>query len=241
VVRDLVVRMLSREGFRVTTAEDGQSGLKLASELRPDAITLDVNMPGPDGWQVLTELKGNAALADIPVVLMTIHDDRQAAFALGASDYVPKPIDSKLLLRALERHVPSGIAKKRVLVVDDDAAVRDHLRSLLTQAGVEVDEAPNGKVALDRLAANAPALVLLDLNMPEMDGFEFLRSCRADSRYRSLPIIVVTARDLSSEERALLSREVSLVVEKGEGSLDALLSDVKTMIGTRARASSART
>src|SRR5262249_34909321 len=159
--RDLMTRLLAREGFRVTTAADGATGLRLARELHPAAITLDVNMPDMDGWQVLTELKSDPEVCDIPVLLLTIRDDIQTGYALGAHDFLTKPIDSRQLVKSLERHMQLAEGPRVVLVVDDDAAVRALLRRTLSDRGFEVDEAADGRAGLTRLAARRPGLVLL--------------------------------------------------------------------------------
>src|SRR5207237_1369752 len=156
-VRDLMQRFLTKEGFRVVTAAGGEEGLRRARELRPDAITLDVMMPGMDGWAVLSALKADAAVADIPVIMLTIVDDKNLGYALGASDYLTKPIDRERLVKVLTQHrrdLP-------VLVVDDDAGLRQLLRRMLEPEGFTVVEAENGRVALERLADVRPSVILL--------------------------------------------------------------------------------
>ncbi|MDO9070349.1 MAG: response regulator, partial [Deltaproteobacteria bacterium] len=193
--RDLLKRFLSKDGFRVKTVSEGEEGLRLARELQPDVITLDVMMPGLDGWAVLTELKADPALADIPVVMLTIVDNKNLGYALGASDYLTKPIQRERLLAVLEkyrRHPQPG----PVLVVEDDPETREILRRLLEKEGCQVIAAENGRVALERLAESQPMLILLDLMMPEMDGFQFIDRVRQHENWRTIPIVVVTAKDL---------------------------------------------
>src|SRR5204862_2899850 len=175
-VRDLMQRFLTKEGFRVVTASGGEDGLRYARELRPDAITLDVMMPGMDGWSVLSALKADPAVADIPVVMLTIVDDRNHGYTLGASDYLMKPVDRDRLLALLRRY-QNGSAR-RVLVVDDDAGTRTVMRSFLERDGWTVSEAENGLAALELVGRERPSLVLLDLRMPVMDGFEFVAELR---------------------------------------------------------------
>jgi CheY-like chemotaxis protein len=181
-VRDLMQRFLIKEGFRVVTASGGEEGLRWARELRPDAITLDVMMPGMDGWAVLSALKADPEIADIPVVMLTIVDDRNLGYALGASDYLTKPIDRERLVTVLRRYRRDG----PVLVVDDDVVVRQLFRRILEPEGHVVVEAENGRVALERLRDVSPSVVLLDLMMPEMDGFEFVGEFRRHAPPRGL-------------------------------------------------------
>ena len=228
-VRNLLGRFLSREGFRVETAADGETGLRLARELVPTIITLDVVMPGMDGWAVLASLKGDPALAAIPVVILSIIDEKPMGFALGVSAYLTKPIDRKGLAAVLIKYAPTS-ATRSVLVVEDDAATRATLRRTLEQHGWEVDEAVNGRIALERIAERLPALVLLDLVMPEMDGFEFLEGLRRRS-VPPVPVVVITAKDLTDEDRRRLNGGVARVVEKARGGPEAVLAEVQELIG----------
>jgi adenylate cyclase len=211
-VREVVGRYLEREGFTFAEANGGREGLRLARELKPAAITLDITMPDLDGWTVLVAIKGDPALADIPVILLTIIDEKNRGFALGASEYLVKPIDRDKLIRVLRQlSTPSGGS---ILVVDDDQMSRAGLRNSLEQAGWQVVEAGNGQVALTRLKEAHPSAILLDLMMPEMDGFEFLEEVRRHEEWRDIPVIVITARDVSMEERARLNGQVESVVQK---------------------------
>jgi CheY-like chemotaxis protein/anti-sigma regulatory factor (Ser/Thr protein kinase) len=230
-VRDLLARMLGREGFRVLEAAGGEEGLALARADRPDLITLDVLMPGMDGWAVLTALKADPALAAIPVILQTIIDDRNMGFALGASEYLTKPIDRKKLVALVKGHIGSGTGP--LLVVEDDADTRALLRRELGKAGWRVTEAENGRVALERIAAERPALVLLDLMMPEMDGFEFLDILHHDEDRRGIPVVVITAKTLTEEDRRRLNGGVERVVQKRGLDAAALLAEVKHLVGFR--------
>jgi CheY-like chemotaxis protein len=225
-VRDLMQRFLGKEGFLVVTAASGEEGLRRARELRPDAITLDVMMPGLDGWAVLSALKADTDLADIPVVMLTIVDDKSLGYALGASDYLTKPIDRERLVTVLEKYrrdLP-------VLVVDDDATVRQLLRRMLEPEGYTVVEAENGRAALERLREGPPALILLDLMMPEMDGFEFLTEFRRNEGWRTIPIVVITAKDLSREERERLNGYVQKILQKGAHGRAELLAEVRELV-----------
>jgi CheY-like chemotaxis protein len=199
-VRDLMQRFLSREGFRVVTAASGEEGLRQARDLRPDAITLDVMMPGMDGWAVLSALKGDAALADIPVVMLTIVDDKNLGYALGAADYLTKPIDRERLTTVLKQHRRD----RPVLVVDDDVTVRQLLRRMLEAEGYTVVEADNGRAALARLDDVSPSLILLDLMMPVMSGWELREQMLRDPSMAAIPTIVITGDTRASQRTAQL-------------------------------------
>jgi signal transduction histidine kinase/CheY-like chemotaxis protein len=235
-VRDLMSRFLGKEGFRAVTAAGGEEGLRLARELQPDVITLDVLMPGMDGWSVLAALKADAALADIPVVMLTMLDDRNLGYALGAADYLTKPIDRERLVAVLGRYRPD----LPVLVVDDDADFRSLVRRMLERDGYTVVEADNGRAALARLRDATPGVVLLDLMMPEMDGFDFVAAVRTDAAWRSLPIVVITAKDLSPEDHERLNGYVARVLQKGALSREALLAEVRDLVALSASRSRSR-
>ena len=230
--RDLLQRFLSREGFRVVLASSGKQGLHLARDLRPDVITLDVLMPGMDGWAVLAALKGDVDLAGIPVVMVTIVEDMNMGYALGASDYLVKPMDRRRLAAVLDKyrclHPPC-----KILVVEDDAPTREMLSRMLEKAGWLVTEAENGRVALARMAGAAPDLVLLDLIMPEMDGFAFLEETRQTEAWQRIPVVVVTAKDLTPEDRARLNGYVETILNKGAYTRDDLLRQIRNMVTRR--------
>ena len=236
-VRDLMARFLGKEGFRIVTAASGEEGLRLARELRPDVITLDVLMPGMDGWSVLAALKADAELADIPVVMLTMLDDRNLGYALGAADYLTKPIERERLVSVLGRYRQD----LPVLVVDDDPDFRELARRMLEREGYTVIEADNGRAALDRLHDGLPGVVLLDLMMPEMDGFDFVAAVRDQPAWRSVPIVVITAKDLSAEDHERLNGYVARVLQKGALSRETLLGQVRDLVaasthhGRRAR------
>jgi CheY-like chemotaxis protein/anti-sigma regulatory factor (Ser/Thr protein kinase) len=222
--RDLLKRHLARDGCRVVTTGTGKEGLALARELQPDFITLDVRMPGMDGWQVLSELKADAQLDHIPVILVTILEDRNLGFALGASEYVTKPVSRERLSELLQRY---GSRSAPVLVVEDHADTRELIRRTLEQEGVAAVLAENGRVALERLESCQPALILLDLLMPEMDGFELLQALREREAWSGIPVVVVTAKDLTREEREALAGRTDQVIEKGAYGREQLLAEVR--------------
>jgi CheY-like chemotaxis protein len=223
-VREVMARFLEREGFVVRVASGGREGLRLAQELRPAAITLDVNMPDLDGWTVLAAIKGDPLLSNIPVVLLTIEDNKNRGYALGAADYMVKPIDREQLAAML--HGLSNAAGRTVLLVDDDEIMRQSVRRALEQENWAVVEAENGRVALQRIAEQMPDAIMLDLMMPEMDGFEFLAEMRKRPEWQDIPVLVVTAKDLSIEERRRLSGDVERVMQKSASELDELLREL---------------
>ena len=236
-VREVMERFLVREGFSVVTASGGHEGLRLARELHPAAITLDVMMPDLDGWTVLAAIKGDPELADIPVILMTIVDEKNRGYALGATDYMVKPIDRDRLSGVL-RNI-CGAVGRQALLVDDDDMMRRAMRLALEKDGWEVSEAENGRVALERLDEMRPDIIMLDLMMPEMDGFEFLVEMRSRAQWRDIPVLVVTAKDLTAEERARLNGDVERVLQKGSSELNELLEEIgRVLPGSIARSRS---
>jgi signal transduction histidine kinase/CheY-like chemotaxis protein len=224
-VRDLLERFLTKEGFSVVLAEGAVEGLRRARDIRPAAITLDVLMPDLDGWTVLAALKGDPELADIPVILVTIVDEKNKGYALGAADYLIKPIDRDRLARVL-RKLCGDRASRDVLVIEDDDTTREVLRGALARDGWSVAQAENGRVGLTRLAEKIPDVILLDLMMPEMDGFEFIAELRGKPEWQHIPVLVVTARDLSAEDRRRLSGGVQQIIQKGAYDRDRLLAEV---------------
>jgi PAS domain S-box-containing protein len=213
-VRELVEHTLKKEGYQVVLAPEGEKGLLLARTLQPMAIILDVLMKEMDGWEVLTRLKNDPELAEIPVVMLTIVDDRNKGYLLGASDYLVKPIAPDRLAKVLRKYKREQ-SPGQVLVVDDDAPTREMLGRILEKTGWSIKEAENGRVALERVRERAPELILLDLVMPEMDGFEFLRHLRQQEQGRSIPVIVVTGQELSAADRLWLNGSVENILQKG--------------------------
>ncbi|HYH09307.1 MAG TPA: response regulator [Thermoanaerobaculia bacterium] len=227
--RDLMQRYLQKEGFTVRTATGGAQGLRLARMLRPAAITLDVMMPDMDGWSVLSALKGDVALRDVPVIMLTMVDDPVRGFTLGASDYATKPVNRKRLSQILKKFTCVR-PPCPVLVIDDDALTRSLTRTILEKEGWVVSEAENGVEALRSMEKNRPALIFLDLLMPEMDGFAFATEVKMHPEWRSIPIVVVTAQDLTSEDRRRLNGHVETILRKHGDSRDALLEQVRDLL-----------
>jgi signal transduction histidine kinase/CheY-like chemotaxis protein len=228
-VQDLMRRLLSKEGFRVVTASAGEEGLKLAGELHPDVITLDVIMPSMDGWAILSALKADPKLADIPVIMLTIMDSKNMGYTLGASDYLTKPIDRDRLVTILKKF-RRDLPHFRVLLVEDDAETREILRQMLEKTGCSVIEAGNGRVALERMADSQPALILLDLMMPEMDGFQFVAELCKHEQWRSIPVVVITAKDITPEDRLRLNGYVEKILQKETDTSEKLLAEVRDLV-----------
>jgi signal transduction histidine kinase/DNA-binding response OmpR family regulator len=225
-MQEVVGRILAKEGYRVAGAADGERGVLLARRLRPRAILLDLILPGRSGWDVLSRLKADPELASIPVVVLSTIDDRTRGIALGADEYLVKPVDRDQLIASVHRYIRGG----DVLIVEDDAATRAVLRTMLERAGVRVRLAAHGAEGLALLEQEAPGLVLLDLMMPVMDGFAFLREVRANPAWRTLPIVIMTAKDLSPDEIREIEASVARVMTKHGHNLDEVLSQVVSLV-----------
>ncbi len=212
--RELIANHLRGGGFSVVTAAGGREGLKRAEQLHPIAITLDILMPDIDGWTVLAALRGNPELSNIPVVMVTVTDDQQhKGITLGAAGYLTKPIDRDRLI-ALLRPYQARVRRTRVLLVEDDAIQRERVRSWLEPQQWQISEAENGRVALDQLADDLPDIILLDLVMPEMDGFQVIAALQERPASRGIPVIVITSLDLSAADRARLNSGVEGILLK---------------------------
>lgn len=235
-VHDLVRRFLEKEGFRTVCAQTGLEGLELARALQPTVIVLDVMMPTMDGWSVLTRLKGDPAISEIPVVMLTMVDNKEMGFSLGVDDYMLKPIERGSFVSTLRKYGSlTAAAVSTVLVVEDDPATRDLMRASLEKEGFKVVEACNGAEGLRKLATMRPALILLDLMMPEMDGFQFTREVRAHPEWLDIPIIVITAKDIAAEDRSRLDGHVSRILQKGACGREELLSEISSRIARAAQ------
>jgi hypothetical protein len=229
-VQRAMAKILEPEGFTVISARTGQDGLRLAKEKRPRIIILDILMPDMDGWTVLKELKQLPALASIPVVLLTMTDDKETGFALGASAFINKPIEQEQLLEAIQYHKASADGR-HALVVEDDPHQRDLVLRMLEKEGWESEFVVNGAEALEAVAARQPAIILLDLLMAEMDGFEFLTHLRANPDWKLIPVVVITSMDLTSDVRARLQGRVDNIFQKGRYSRDNLIRQIRDSVG----------
>ena len=226
-----MTKFLHREGFLVRTAADGTAGLALARELTPRAILLDVMMPGVDGCSVLSALKAEPVLDAIPVIMVTFVEQRALAASLGAADYVMKPVRWDRFKAVMDRFRPP---EHGVLVVDDDADQRARMRKALERDGWSVTEAENGQDGLDKLATARPGLVLLDLTMPVMDGFAFLEAMRARPDQATIPVVVLTALDLTWEDRRRL-QGASQILHKGDVGMRALVDKLANLSAKEAK------
>ncbi len=236
---DLIATSLRRAGYHPVHAKNGDEALEFARRIKPAAITLDVMMPQTDGWTVLTSLKADAELCEIPVVMVTMVADRGMGLSLGAAEFMTKPVDRTRLTAVL-----NGLLRRDgpVLVVEDDAATRDMTRRTLEKMGLAVAEATNGRTALRWLSDHSPpAIVLLDLMMPEMDGFEFLDELRERADWLDIPVIVLTAKQLTTDERSRLTGRARQVVAKAGGNGGDLVTVIADAVRRRpARAMGAR-
>jgi PAS domain S-box-containing protein len=226
--RELMLRYLQKEGFDAVTAGDGREALRLARELRPSFITLDVMMPGMDGWAVLSALKADPDLSGIPVIMVSIVDDHKMGYALGATEYLTKPVERKQLLTLVGKYGRHS-SERNVLVVEDDEASRSLLKRILEEDGWHVVQAENGEIALRSVAEQIPDLILLDIFMPQMDGFDFAFAVRKNEKWRHIPIVVITAMDLSSEDRARLNGKVNAILTKGAYTREELLEEIRDL------------
>ena len=234
--RELISDHLKADGFSVVTAAGGMEGLKLAKELQPTAITLDVMMPDLDGWSVLAALRQNPELADIPVIMVSIVDEHRRGIALGAAGYLTKPIDRERLHQLVRRFMaPAG--PTRVLMVEDDAVQRERMLGWLERPPWIVREAANGREALSLLREEKPDVILLDLMMPEMDGFEVVAALQKDAGWRDIPVIVITSLDLNAKDRERLNSGVQSVLVKEKFRPEDLVERIRRLVQSRPAAS----
>jgi signal transduction histidine kinase/CheY-like chemotaxis protein len=222
-VRYLLAEDLAEAGYQAVGVGSGTDGLAMVRKTRPFAITLDIIMPNKNGWEVLRELKHDPETRDIPVILLSILDDRRKGFRLGAFDYLIKPVDRDAIVSALGR---ASAGRNRILVVDDDPDVVDMVRQILGDGDYDIRAAANGQLALQAIAVDPPDVVLLDLMMPELDGFGVIEHMNADAKLHDIPILVMTAKSLDLAERKLLDERVMKVIEKQGLDHDALVRDL---------------
>ncbi len=226
LVHQLLKTELEREGMRVLLASDGVEAMTLSRQHRPSAIVLDINLPKLDGWTVLAELKADPALSTIPIIIISIEEQRARGFALGACEYLVKPIDAERLVSIVSRSVAPGSGD--VLVVDDDAATRELLSRQLRRAGFSTSEVSNGDDALAYARSTRPAMMVLDLMMPGTNGFDVIRKIRAEDM--GIPVLVLTGKDLTPEETALLREGITSVVQKDGSAIEAVVEEAKRVL-----------
>ncbi len=233
-VREMMQRHLSSRGFQVIAASDGLQALEMAKKMQPAVITLDAVMPGLDGWSVLAALKADKKTANIPVVMVTITDSEERAQAYGATEYFSKPTGWEELSKSLGKYTGNK-CDRSILVVDDDVEARNVLRRCLQRDGWSVLEAGNGAEAFEMLAEQRPAAILLDLMMPVMDGFEFVSEFSQLGEWLSIPVVVLTAKDPTTDERQRLDRSVVRVLRKGDYTHDELLEEIHRRVDQHIR------
>ncbi|WP_242939442.1 ATP-binding response regulator [Sulfobacillus thermosulfidooxidans] len=229
-VLDLMQRMLTPMGYRVITALTGLEGLKLALQGMPDVIILDILLPMVDGWSILTRIKREPLLMDIPVILLSMAPDAQRGYALGAVDVLAKPINRERLFSALQKSVTGS--RRSVLIVEDHEDTRHLIRQQLELAEWMCEEAENGTQALEQLKSFIPAVIVCDLLMPEMDGFELIAILRRNPAWQRIPIIVLTAKDMTTDDYQRLTGSVERVILKGSYTKDELMRELQRMIQT---------
>lgn len=224
--QQLLKRYLAKEGWELAFAESGQEGLKLARKLRPKMIVLDILMPSMDGWSVLSALKSDPGLQDIPVAIWSVTNDKQLGYSLGASEFLSKPLQRDQLMGILDKYIEKR-SEQTVLVIEDDETTSEMMTKLLRKEGYAVTQAGNGRIGLDRVAEEVPALILLDLMMPEMDGFQFIVELSKREAWSAIPIVVLTAKTITSEDRLQLNGYVNAVLQKGSFDPRSLLAEVR--------------
>jgi PAS domain S-box-containing protein len=233
--RELLASWLEPEGYQLIMAGSSAEALARAAEYVPDAITLNMLMPGKGGWDTLYELKKTQLTAAIPVIVVTVVDEPKVGLALGAAEYLVKPVDKDVLLETVRRHIgPGSNAPAKVLVVDDEAGTRELLREMLESDGYIPVLAANGKEALELLVRTPVSAMLLDLVMPEMDGFELLIRMKEDPGLRNIPVLVLTAKDLTESELDMLRHETIGGFQKGREWKTRLLADLRRAVGLQA-------
>jgi PAS domain S-box-containing protein len=230
MVHHLLRKKTDKLGYQMITANNGQEGLRLAHEHHPSAILLDIVMPQLDGWDVLSVLKNDPELTAIPVIMMSLLEDKTLGYSLGATDYLVKPISHERLIAVLHKYHLDAKTSAPVMVVEDDNSIREMMGRILKNAGWQVDLAENGLMALEHLKQNLPALILLDLMMPEMDGFEFVSRLRQEPSYADIPVVVLTAKDITTEDRQRLHSGVETIFQKGAYSQEKLLTEIEQVL-----------
>ena len=228
-VHKILADALQDQGYQLAFASNGAEGLDLARKLRPAVITLDVIMPQMDGWMTLSLLKADPELADIPVIMLTMSSQREFGFAMGVTEYLGKPIERERLLSVLRKYHRNQDATE-ILIVEDDSVMREILRRMVEEAGWSVTEAANGAVALQVLTQHLPSVIILDLKMPVMDGFQFLTELRRHEKWRRIPIVVVSAKDLTDREREELHGQVRQILQKGSFGRQELVHEVQRTV-----------
>ena len=228
-MHDLIRRTLSKIGLKLVGAVDSEKGMQIVREMKPKLLLLDVLMPGRDGWSILKECKSDPELKDMPVVMVSQLSQDVLSQSLGADDYLTKPINRELFLETVSRLILSSDPEGTVLIIDDDADVRDLLSRMLSDAGFKYATAKDGKEGLEKVV-DKPTLIVLDLEMPRMDGFEFLENYMKDTETMDrAPVLVYSGKDLSEVQKEILDKNVAGMVKKDEVSMDELSAIVSNI------------
>jgi CheY-like chemotaxis protein len=227
-VIDLLRRYLVPEGYSVRGASSGEEGIRLAQELHPAVITLDIMMPEKDGWQVLRELKNNPSTSDIPVIIHSVVENRPLALSLGALDVVTKPSEPKKILSIVERACRSN--NRPIMIVDDNQDFAESLKILLQVEGYRAVTLYSGDDALKSIETINPSLLILDLIMPGIDGFAVVQRLRSQERWQNLPIVILSGADITNEQRHSLNKLIAEYIDKGHFSKELISSTIKKIV-----------
>ncbi len=230
----LIESQLTSSGYEAYSCSQPEHALQRAAELQPDAITLDLLMKPTSGWEILLKLKQGARTADIPVIVVTIVDHPSTGATLGAEEYLVKPVDKATLLAAVQRCIgqrDGSAAARPVLVVEDDAATRELIVELLKTKGYAVRAVADGEAARAQVCAALPELVILDLMLPKVNGFELIAEWRANSRTAGLPIFVLTSKDLTNQEKVFLRDHAQSLLQKQESWQESLVKQLQRAVG----------
>jgi signal transduction histidine kinase/CheY-like chemotaxis protein len=229
-VSELMKRQLLKENYKVIIAPNGKEGIRLARDINPDVITLDILMPEMDGWSVLRTLKADPKVSDIPVIMASILDEKNKGFSLGAADFLSKPVQKEYLMKSI-RNLIGDKDNLKICLIEDDESLRFTIKEILEKQGVKIIEAENGEIGMSVLLKEEikPDLILLDLMMPVMNGFDFLKTIR-ETELSSIPILVLTGAELSDEERQFLSGETQRILEKSDDTLSTIINEVSNVL-----------
>ncbi len=226
---DLISAALATAGYSSLRARHGEEAVRLARESRPVAITLDLVLPGLDGWEVLKRLKSEQATRDIPVVIISMVENRELGVALGADDYFVKPVDRERMLERIRKLTSGRAARTRLLLIDDDAAVHALLEEELAGLGYTVESAFTGESGIRAARAVTPDLIILDLMMPGMSGFEVAGALKEDPLTANIPIVVLTSKEISPDDRRDLQSKVTMFVQKGTSAREQLVREIRRL------------
>jgi CheY-like chemotaxis protein len=236
VAAELLTRQIEHAGFRTEVARTGGEALTMAQERRPAAITLDILLPDLDGWEVITRLKRDESTSDIPVIVVSVVDNPELGRALGALDYFVKPVEAKELVSRLRNfnleHKTKG-QQTRVLVVDDEATNRDWLKQVLEPAGFEVILASGGQEALELARSRKPDVMMLDLLMPGVNGFDVVQALAEEESIRAIPVIVLTAKHLTQADIDQLNGHVSTIIRRGSSGAVDLIGQLHVVLNKK--------